>query len=411
MFVFRCTDNDKHPSNSTLTFRASSCGSIRHPKVLYSAELLNLVSHLLLKPTLTFPVIRGVQAQREYYVAMWTLRTLCQISIFNEDELPPELRAQRILNRSRIPEIAGYILDNPADYVFSALTVSIDSQVSFAPLPGQEELGALTVPMDARFIINDGQHRRASIIEAIKQRPELAHETIAVVFFLDIGLARCQQMFADLNRYAIRPNRSIGLLYDHRNDKARLAKLVVLKSKLLRDIVDMEKSSLAPRSRKLFTLSALYNACADLVQGIATGDLVQDADLARSYWEEVAKQFPSWGQVQVGRQPAGEIREGFVHGHGIALQALGKAGNALIQAYPKNWPTKLGGLNKIDWSRSNRKLWEGRAMVGGKMSKMTTSILLTTNVIKEALKLPLEESEIRVEGAHSHGRKSSKKAK
>lgn len=71
------------------------------------------------EPTLAFPVIRGVQARREYYVAMWTLRMMQRISIFNEEDLPPELRAQRTLNKARIPEIAGYILDNPDDYVFS----------------------------------------------------------------------------------------------------------------------------------------------------------------------------------------------------------------------------------------------------------------------------------------------------
>ena len=38
-----------------------------------------------IEPTLTFPVIRGLQARREYYVAMWTLRMLRQISIFDED--------------------------------------------------------------------------------------------------------------------------------------------------------------------------------------------------------------------------------------------------------------------------------------------------------------------------------------
>ncbi len=356
-----------------------------------------------MKPTLTFPVIRGLQAQREYFVAMWSLRTLCQISIFNEDELPPELRAQRILNRSRIPEIAGYILDNPADYVFSALTVSIDSQVNFVPLPDQDELGALSVPMDAKFIINDGQHRRAAIIEAIKQRPELAHETIAVVFFLDIGLERCQQMFADLNRHAIRPSRSIGLLYDHRNDKARLAKMVVLKSPLFRDIVDMEKSSLAARSRKLFTLSAMFNACADLVQGMADGDLQKDADIARDFWHELSKHFPAWSQVQAGRQPASELREGFIHGHGIALQAFGKAGNALLKADRKGWRTRLARLSKVDWSRTNTSLWEGRAMIGGRISKMTNSVILTTNVIKDALNLSLDVEEQRVEDAHRKG--------
>ena len=31
-------------------------------------------------PTLAFPVIRGVQAQREYYVAMWSLRMMKQVS-------------------------------------------------------------------------------------------------------------------------------------------------------------------------------------------------------------------------------------------------------------------------------------------------------------------------------------------
>jgi DNA sulfur modification protein DndB len=235
--------------------------------------------------------------------------------------------------------------------------------------------------MEAKFIINDGQHRRAAIIEALEQRPELAHETIAVVFFLDIGLERCQQMFADLNRHAIRPSRSLGLLYDHRNDKAKLAKLVILKSDFFRDIVDMEKSSLAKRSRKLFTLSAFYNSCADLVADLATGDLTHDADLARDFWESVATHFPSWEQVRQGRMPASEVREGFIHSHGIALQAIAKAGNALLKTHPNDWRKRLAPLSKIDWSRGNASLWEGRAMIGGKISKVTTNVTLTTNAI------------------------------
>ena len=353
-----------------------------------------------MEPTLTFPAIRGVQAQREYYVAMWSLRLMRQVSIFNEDELPPELRAQRILNKARIPEISGYILDNPDDYVFSALTVSIDSDVKFEPIAGQDKLGILKVPMEAKFIINDGQHRRAAIIEALEQRPELAHETIAVVFFLDIGLERCQQMFADLNRHAIRPSRSLGLLYDHRNDKAKLAKLVILKSEVFREIVDMEKSSLAKRSRKLFTLSAFFNACADLVEGLASGVLNDDAAMAREFWEEVAKHFPSWAQVRMGRMPASEVREGYIHSHGIALQAIGKAGNALLKLHPNDWRKRLSVLEKIDWSRANAKVWEGRALIGGKVSKVTTNVTLTTNVIKKTLGLPLDPEEDTVEKAH-----------
>ncbi len=356
--------------------------------------------------TLSFPVMRGVQAGHEYYVAMWTLRMLQRVAIFDEKELPAELRAQRMMNKARIPEIANYILNNPESYVFSSITVSIDSEVEFAPLsdsPGEDRLGILKVPTEAKFVINDGQHRRAAILSAIEQKPELANETISVVFFLDLGLERSQQMFADLNRYAIRPSRSLGLLYDHRNDKAKLARLVVMKSPFFRDIVDMEKSSLAPRSRKLFTLSAFFNACADLVDELATGHVDTDADIAREYWEAVATRFPAWARVQEGRMPASELREGFIHSHGIALQALGKAGNALLRAYPGKWKSKLKGLEDIDWARANASLWEGRALIGGKVSKVSSNIVLTTNVIKKHLGLALSAEDQRVEDAFKKG--------
>lgn len=356
------------------------------------------------EPSISFPVIRGLQAQREYYVAMWTLRTLSKISIFDEDELPPEMRAQRTLNTARVPEIADYVLDNPGDYTFSALTVSIDSEVEFEKVDEQGKLGVLRVPMGARFIINDGQHRRAAIKEALEHRPELAHETIAVVFFLDVGLERSQQMFADLNRHAIRPSRSLGLLYDHRNEKAKLAKLVVLESEKFRDIVEMEKSSLAKRSRKLFTLSAFYNACADLVQGLATGDLAEDANLAREYWEAVFEHFPAWELVREGHMPASEVREGYIHSHGIALQALGKAGNALLTSGVKNWKSRLKALEKIDWSRKNSQLWEGRAMNLGVVQKKNANIALTTNVIKQAYGLELSDDEQIFETSYQESR-------
>jgi DNA sulfur modification protein DndB len=358
--------------------------------------------------TLSFPVIRGIQAGREYYVTMWTLRTLKQITIFDGQEIPAEMRAQRTLNQARIPEMANYILDNPKDYIFSAITASIDSEVEFEPLAGKDgqgRLGTLKVPMDAKFIINDGQHRRAAILSALEQKPELGSETIAVVFFLDIGLDRSQQMFADLNRYAIRPSRSLGLLYDHRNDKAKLARLVIMKSEVFRNIVDLEKSSLAPRSRKLFTLSAFYNACADLVDGLASGDLQHDAEIAREFWDAVARHFPAWSQVRDGKLAASEVREGFIHSHGIALQAIGKAGNTLLRGNPGGWKTRLKTLAQIDWSRKNARLWEGRALIGGKVSKVTTNVILTTNVLKKQLGVELDPEEQRVEDAHQRGNK------
>lgn len=218
-----------------------------------------------------FPGIRGVQASREYYVSMCPMRLIPKIFLFDEEELVPELRAQRVLNKARLPEMARYMVAHPKDYIFSALTASIDGEVKFEPLAGGAEgsrVGLLHIPMSAKFIINDGQHRRAAIEMALRESPELGDETIAVVFFRDIGLQRCQQMFADLNRYAVRPSRSLSVLYDHRDDTSRLSNLIVLKSPVFREVVEMERSTLSPRSRRLFTLSAIYTATAALVKGI-----------------------------------------------------------------------------------------------------------------------------------------------
>lgn len=70
-----------------------------------------------------FPAIRGIQAGREYYVAMCPLKLIPSIFRFDDEELSPEFRAQRTLNRSRVPEIARYMTNNIKDYVFSAITV------------------------------------------------------------------------------------------------------------------------------------------------------------------------------------------------------------------------------------------------------------------------------------------------
>src|SRR4051794_2812423 len=194
---------------------------------------------------------------------MCPLRLIPKIFLFDEEELSPELRAQRALNKNRLPALVRYIVENPTSYVFSAITASVDGEMVFEPSDTSDEhgrIGTVRIPMNARFLINDGQHRRAAIEQALRENPELAEEAIATVLFSDEGLARSQQMFADLNRHAVRPSKSIGVLYDHRDDLAALTRLMVLRSDLFRGMVEMERSTLSPGSSKLFTLSALYGA-------------------------------------------------------------------------------------------------------------------------------------------------------
>jgi len=354
----------------------------------------------------TFPAIRGIQATREYFVTMVPLHLIPKIFEFDEESphLPAEIRAQRTLNKVRIPEMTRYILDNPKGYAFSALTASVDGELQFEALSDEGEesqrVGVLNVPMAARFIINDGQHRRAAIESALRENSDLAYESIAVVLFHDRGLERCQQMFADLNRYAIRPSKSLGVLYDHRDERSEIARLVVMKSPLFRDVVEMEKSALSSGSRKLFTLSAIYTATKVLLQGRDDESVEQRAGRAAEFWEEVAKHFPDWKLVRERKISAGELRRDFIHSHGVVLQAIGRAGHALIAKHPKGWKPKLSKLGELDWARHNGALWEGRALLGGRVSKSGQNVTLTTNVLKKQMGLELTADENRLEGAY-----------
>jgi DNA sulfur modification protein DndB len=365
----------------------------------------------------TFPAIQGVQAGREFYVSMCPLRLLPRLFQFDDEELQPELRAQRVLNRGRVPEIARYIVGNPDSYTFSAITASIDGEVEFEPMghesPTALRVGTLTVAMESRFIINDGQHRRAAIEAALQEAPELGDETIAVVFFIDRGLQRCQQMFADLNRHAVKPSASLGILYDHRNVAGKVAKHLCLTSPVFKNLVETERSTLSARSRKLFTLSALHFATIELLPEKVLEDLPKASQRSQEFWEAVCRQIPEWVHVRESKITAGEVRRDFIHCHAIVLQALGRAGRDLYEQYPNEVTQRIERLRQIDWSRANAPVWEGRAMLGGAMSKSGLNVTLTTNEIKRVLGLTLSTEEQQAENAraaaHTPRNKSTRK--
>lgn len=350
-----------------------------------------------------FAAIRGIQAGREYYIAMCPLRLIPRIFLFDEEEeIPAELRAQRTLNHSRIPEIANYMVENFNEYVFSSIAASIDGKVQFKPYGEggfDNKMGTLIVPMTARFIINDGQHRRASIEEALKIRPELGSETISVVFYIDAGLKKTQQMFADLNQHAVRPTRSLGILYNKRDPCSRLALNLANNIPVFKGLTEFEKCSISNRSIKIFTLSSIYQATIELLGKSNKYNDISEADkyLAEEYWTEVPKTIPEWNLLIQRKVTGSELRNEYIHAHGIALHALGKAGNALIKKHPEDWKKQLHKLRSIDWARSNTQLWEGRAMIGGRINKSRVNLILTTNILKNILNLELTSEEQKIE--------------
>ncbi|QTC90325.1 DNA sulfur modification protein DndB [Brevundimonas goettingensis] len=350
----------------------------------------------------TFTAIQGTQAGAAYYVIMVPLKVVPRLFKFDDESMPTELRAQRVLNKARVPTIAAYIANNAEEYILSSLCASIDGGMEFEPVASTgplRKVGQLKVDMGAVILINDGQHRRAAIEEAVRDRPSLGDETLSVVVFPDKGLARSQQMFADLNIHAVRPTRSIKLLYDHRDDAAALSRKVVDAVPLFREFTCFDTASLSNRSIKLVTFSSVHQATAELIAGAvpAMKSPEEALDRAARFWSAVIAQMPDWQRVQTREVASGELRKNYVHAHGVALQAIARAGVQLIATHPDDWEARLGGLRRIDWSRSNKAVWDNRALVGGKVNRATNNVTLVANIIVQALDLPLSPDAARVE--------------
>lgn len=351
----------------------------------------------------TFPAVRGIQAGRPCYIAMCPLRLVPKIFVFDEEEVPAELRAQRTLNRARVPDIASYLVENPTGYTISSITASVNGKIEFQPLADTgsgQNMGDLSISMDAQILINDGQHRRAAIERAVQENPELGLDHVSVVFFIDEGLKRSQQMFADLNKHAVRPSGSISTLYDHRDQQAEMARYLVKNVEIFNKLTELEKSSISNRSTKLFTISSIKTASKALLKkGSKDSVNLDEMKKAAEYWIEVSLHMPDWLAAKNKKVATSELREQYVHSHGVTLQALGHVGHELIFNHSsyKTWKPKLKPLRKIDWSRSNSD-WDGRALVHGRISKARANVLLTAAYIKRVLKInlnPIEKQEER----------------
>ena len=323
-----------------------------------------------------FQAVKGIQANKEFFISMVPLSTIPKLFVFTDDELPPEVRAQRTLNKSRIPEMCNYIIKNPNSYIFSSLTVSVDSNIVFTPISDTTPyLGTLQIPISARCLINDGQHRKAAIEAALKKNPKLRYEHISVVFYHDLGLKNAQQMFSDLNRYAIRPTKSLNILYDDRDELSCLVRNMTQTLPIFNGLVEMEKTSISNRSKKLFTLSAIYHGTKSLLKDINVNQNSMRI-IAYSFWQAIYDVTEEWQAVVNNHVKAADIRRDYICPLGVTLFALGMAGNKLIKAYPDDWVDHLKVLSGVDWNKKSE-TWTDLVVINDRVvsSKSTEASL------------------------------------
>jgi DNA sulfur modification protein DndB len=131
------------------------------------------------------PAMRGKMGSRTYYACLMPLNAVPQFFKFTDwAGISPEDREQRQLNLKRVPDLASYITENEDDYLFSSITASYKSEPKFEPFAPGAEIGMLKLRLGDELIINDGQHRAAGIVQALKNgSPAIREHTLSVLLF------------------------------------------------------------------------------------------------------------------------------------------------------------------------------------------------------------------------------------
>ena len=337
-----------------------------------------------------YSAIRGMQSGSEFYTIMCKLGDLERLIPDVDSELTAEDRAQRQLNKKRIPAIKRYILQNRESYVFSALACSIDGSFIFIPESVDGCVGVLEWDENCKLLINDGQHRKTAIVEAIKEAPELAQESISIVLFKDKGLKRSQQMFTDLNKHAVKTSNSISELYDSKDNIAELTRVLMKKNMFIGKYTDREKDSLSKYSKTLFSFNTYYNANSRIINGRDITDEI--FEIVIRYWDAVVENIDLWKQMDEGVLPKVRLREDYLVCQAVVIEALGQLGEYFI-THCDDIETVMEKLKYVDWSRK-AKHWKGRCIKeNNKMIKSNQAIILTSNAIKKYLSISMTEEE------------------
>ena len=339
-----------------------------------------------------YPAIKGIQAKREYYVIMLPIPDLALIS---DPSTLPNQAYQLTINQTRIPEIKKYVLVNRDSYVFSALTISLSGNYKFTS-PSNTCSGYLEASDNAQLRLNDGQHRKAALLAALKDDPSLAHETISVVVFIDEGLKHCQQIFTDLNKNAVKSSNSLATFFDSRDTLSICTTHTMNEVPILSQIVDIERDTLGKNSMYFFSLNTLRKANDKI---IGSKNICEEGkDFLVRFWSAVFNNIKEWQDVVNGIITKQFFRDTYILHFNVTLYALARLGNFIFRNNTNNFQNELAKLSNIDWAKTNKEDWAKRIFTSsGSLVKGEHAEILICARIKKLLGVELTKQEQRMD--------------
>jgi DNA sulfur modification protein DndB len=347
-----------------------------------------------------FPSLRGKMLGREVYSFYLPTSKISKLALVG-DELPFELRAGRIIDNERKEAWISALRKVQISAPIPPIVVAVRTGVEFRGGGREKSVGTLRIPTDAAWFVQS----EAGVVLALRSASSSGKISsdegcIAIMLYVEVDLDTLQAGYRLLqHRGPI--SRTRRILASEGDPLAEVARELASKSSPFAGVTEMQKSTLAPRAKHLFTLSSIFLATRALLQGQQGKSAADLLSVAREFWMTVADQIPEWNQVRAGTLASGELRAGFLHAHAVVLHSIGRLGAQLIKEFPSSWKKRLTALNAIDWRRTNVADWEGRALIGGSVAYTNASVLLTTNFLKTRIGIELSAEEAKKENTHA----------
>jgi DNA sulfur modification protein DndB len=314
-------------------------------------------------PRRSFPAARGIQARKEAYIAFLKYSEAIQVFKLDYLELPVEERSQRTPKQKHAQEIADYVVNDFEDHVIPPLVASINGEVEFeSPSEDFFRCGMLHIAADAQLVLIDGQHRRLAFekLLAIAQTasiPELRDEMIPVYLILDTGLRRNQKAYAAITSNAKNMETSLEVLYKD-TPKNNFTMEVVKEVEFLKLWTEFERGTVIKSSPKLLTLRWIYKVHEQIRPGKTHAE---DKAFCIAFWNALVANIPQWSEIASKQIEPKEVREGFMCGQAVFLDAIALVGKSLSAKTPDELTAFFKPLKDIDWRKTNQD-WHGRTL-------------------------------------------------
>jgi hypothetical protein len=302
-------------------------------------------------PIIEFPVIASLRQGRRQFITTWSLKTvlLCLSSIADHAAQRAGLR----ISNNAASKIAWEWTEAGECPSVKPIALAFRSDARFVPLLSAPHtgIGMLSLPLGAILDVLDGIQRVAALQKATISNQNLSQSTwpihlieVADEHDLAILTASWEKTRLATVRIQTKPRSQI-------TDHSPWIAQVITGSVFLKYAVATGKSSLAPRSPRLWTGTAVRNAFNMILDESKIKPTANAAQSFSESWDCLANAVPDLSHYLGKTTTARELRANTILASASIIPALAEITLAICNTPPHQRQNLLSKLATVNWSR------------------------------------------------------------